>query len=424
MRSNPFGLLGLLLLASLLIALPGCGDDDDDDPHFTPSTANSTGQLAILATDAPPELERLQAVFIRIGRIEARTAATGAPIGSATAGAVGSGDAAAVTTAVVLSDSEQTIDLLQLRGGVTQPLVTASVPAGTYPEVALLVTGAEVRMDVGGTPRTYSTANGTLQLSPGARDGTSVTFSPPIVVVAGRTTEAVLDFDLLQSLNILGPAGEPDSIVFDPIVRGSQSATTGRIAGLVRSDAGTPGVTADDVAVANAAVTVTQAGLAPRTAVTDPTGVFVVPGLSAGPARMEVLAPEHDVFVVPELAVTAGGQLTQDVTLRRTAGTTAGTGRLVGNVRSDAGTTDLGDDTPLSNAQVTVTPVGGGAPRTTVVDLQGNFVVSDLGAGPVAVRVEAPDHAPTDISDVTITSGADTTRNVTLRRSTPVAGAP
>lgn len=306
--------LALALVAVGLTVAPGCSDDDDDD--FVPAPAS--GQLAIQVTDAPADLEIMRRAVVRVEQVLIHAEANAAaPVGSASVGGVGTGQSGWITLFDAARDGgPREFDLLRLRGGVTETLLQASLPAGTYRQLRLVVSGGEVVAQVGSETRTYSTANGNLDVPSGESSGIKIPFAnDPIVVVGGLTTELLLDFDVARTFNAVGPPGDPSRFQIQPVIRGVNLSTAGRIAGIVRGDGGTPGLTGDDAPLANATISAIQTGSTTATTLSDAQGVYVLPGLPAGTYQLQVEASGHRTLVVPDVGVVAGNQTTRDVTL-------------------------------------------------------------------------------------------------------------
>jgi hypothetical protein len=212
-------------------------------------------------------------------------------------------------------------NLLDLRGGIMAALVKANLPAGRYTHLRLELSGAEVVVD----GNSYSLANGLLTIPSGGTAGLKIPFqgAHSLDVQAGQTAQALLDFDLSRSFNVIGPPTNPTQITMSPVIRGANLAASGNLAGVVTTDSGTPADTSDDMPLANAVVTVTEtnvpAGQQPATITTftDAAGVYYVPGLSDG--SWDVLFEEggHDSLTQSGVAVSAGQQTTVDVTITK-----------------------------------------------------------------------------------------------------------
>ncbi|MCO5166725.1 MAG: DUF4382 domain-containing protein [Planctomycetes bacterium] len=261
------------------------------------------------------------------GNANAGNASTGAgnanPSSNAAANAMGANPNAAAAGAaggppsggtwLTIFDAAQagatkSYDLLDLRGGITAELARATLPAGHYTHMRLVLSGAELVHD----QTSYSTANGGLTIVNGA---ILITFSGPnaIVVQPGQTTQVLLDFDIGRSFNSVGPPAAPTGFMLMPTVRGANLATTGAVAGVVLSDGRTPGDASDDAPLASVTVTATRPGTVVTT-YTDAQGAYYLAGLDDGSWDVTFQAPNHDDQTVT-VTVVAQQQTTQDVLL-------------------------------------------------------------------------------------------------------------
>jgi hypothetical protein len=275
--------------ALVVIALAGLIGCSDSGGHHGGGT--STGTLSVKATDAPPSLASLRKAAMTIERIEVHQ------------------EAAANSGFVTIFEGKRTIDLLDLRGGITETLIDAQLPAGTYRQVRLLITGGEVVMDVNGQQKTFSSENGLLTLTSADTSGLKLMFADdPIVVVGGLTSELLLDFDLSRSFNAIGDPTNPSSIQLQPVVRAVNASTAGTIAGLVSSIAGV---------VSGAEVAALRSGAVVATTSSDGQGVYALNGVPAGTYDVRFSAAGFQTQTRSEVVVVPANRTTVDVTLQQ-----------------------------------------------------------------------------------------------------------
>jgi hypothetical protein len=309
--------------------------------------APATGALRVLVTDAPlSDLTSVTLAAITVERLELHasnglvssgTAATSSGTASVTSGGNGNGKGngnrggrsgvASTGSGVaptasgtagwhVVYDAAggggKTFNLLDLRGGINAELAVAQLPVAKYTQMRIVISAAEIVHD----GNTYSTANGLLEITSGKTAGLQIAFQNDagVLVQAGGTAELLLDVDLSKSFSYTGSAQSPNDFKLGPQIRLADLATSGSLAGVVRSDNGTPNDTADDTPLANAAVSASYNGVTVNS-FTDAQGVYVLPGLDAGDWDLAIQAAGHDAYAAAGITVSAGQQTTSDATL-------------------------------------------------------------------------------------------------------------
>lgn len=127
------------------------------------------------------------------------------------------------------------IDLLDLRNGVTQQLVAAILPAGSYQEVRLVFDDAYLELVNGNV---YQTEDGSLQLTSQATSGLKIKIEPPIEVLDGVSTTLLLDVDLTKTFRPIpgNDALNADTYHLAPVVRAANLSETGEISGSVLTE--------------------------------------------------------------------------------------------------------------------------------------------------------------------------------------------
>jgi hypothetical protein len=132
---------------------------------------------------------------------------------------------------LVISNTEQSYDLLTLQNGVTATLGTATVPTGSYSQIRLLVDSARVTLKAGNT---FADGTNTAKLTvpSGSQTGLKVTFSPPVTVTEGQTV-LVVDFDISQSFLFQGPHDHPNSVSFRPVLHATATDVAASISGII-----------------------------------------------------------------------------------------------------------------------------------------------------------------------------------------------
>jgi hypothetical protein len=275
-------------------ALSAAGCSDGGLPG---GTDGATGTIRVSLADSPYPFDLIRTAELTVDQVSVRY----------------QGDDAGGF--LVLGDELRTVNLLDLRNGVTTLLVEAEVPAGTIDQLRLRVVDAGVTLTDG---REFP-----LEVPSGETSGLKADADPPIVVAGGLTADLLLDVDVSRSFLAVPAAPRRVDDVrgfhFKPVVRVANLSESGSISGHVRSDAATGANPSDDVPLAGATVTAMLGGTDYATA-TDPDGFYRLMGLPPGTHTVTVFAEGHqpDGLSVPVVAGNdAGGT---DFLLMETAG--------------------------------------------------------------------------------------------------------
>jgi len=281
-------LIGLcLLLASFACGGGGGG-----------SSSGATGEMVIEITDAPLDRALVARAEIEVTAIRVHS------------------NAQADTGFLTLySGAPISIDLLSLNNGLTQLLVRADVPAGSYRQVRLVIDSAELELINGNV---YSSAAGTLGLTSTGTSGLKIFIQPDLVIQGGQSRTLLLDMDLSKSFHPV-PANDPlnaTSYLLMPVIKATNLSDTGAIGGRVLEDDGAGGTQG----VANANVSIQPPGDP------DPANSIASTGsLSDGSWKVIGLQPgTYDVLaisglkqgLVPSQVVTLGNTTAVDVLIQ------------------------------------------------------------------------------------------------------------
>ncbi len=119
--------------------------------------------------------------------------------------------------------------LLDLQGGVTVLLGDATIPAGDYVQLRLIVDSARVKL---ASPATFTngTDTVTMKVPSGMQTGIKVEFGGPIHIAPNQTF-LVVDFSVLQSFVLTGPPTGPHGVLFTPVLHGVVQDVAGSISG-------------------------------------------------------------------------------------------------------------------------------------------------------------------------------------------------
>lgn len=203
------------LLLALLVAFAGCDNAD-------PGDGSDTGTLRVLLTDAPGDF--LSAV-VTIDEIYLQAE---------------EGDDDPENGRTILSDDQVTVDLLTLQNAVLALVDDEEIPAGTYHQLRLVISGGyiEVEDEDGGSTIYASSdayaaaqgveADGRLQMPSYAQSGLKIILPDDLAEIEDEEQVVLLDFDVAESFG--HPAGNSGMWVMRPVVRATDLAFTGTVA--------------------------------------------------------------------------------------------------------------------------------------------------------------------------------------------------
>lgn len=130
---------------------------------------------------------------------------------------------------IVLNEQTQTVNLLDWNNGKTLLLGQAEVEAGTYTQIRLKISDANVVWNGQSYP---------MAVPSGAQSGLKLLSN--FEIAAGSTYDVVLDFDAERSVVTTGPPQNPTGYKLKPTIRAMAMASTGSISGTVLNPAALP----------------------------------------------------------------------------------------------------------------------------------------------------------------------------------------
>ena len=300
--------------------------DDGSDAGDGGSGSGGTGTLRVLITDAPFPFEYVQEAVVMIERVEVRRA--GDDEADESDGEEDGGNPFVVIFPPEGSEDPEPkeFDLLDLQGGKTDLLADADIPAGTYTQMRLIVSGGRITItddDADGGTRTFD-----LRVPSGEQTGIKLQFT--FDVVADEETVLLLDVDISKAFVPIpgGRISDPsqiDRFQFKPSVamRLIRIIDAGSIAGTVTDTAAIPlaDVTVSVFAAADegdeeAGQETPDDGTGEEeepitTTATGEDGTYVVSGLPAGTYRVEFSA---EGYIADEaMATVVEGETTEGV---------------------------------------------------------------------------------------------------------------
>ena len=138
------------------------------------------GNLVVKFTDDPFNISYVESATVTITKIEVRK--TGQDDGN---------------PFILVSDDPITLDLMELRNGITEDLPAIDLPAGSYDLIRLYVESAGLKIK--DQPGEYN-----VKVPSGGQTGIKVFITPALHVEGGLTSELLLDFDLAKSFVMRG----------------------------------------------------------------------------------------------------------------------------------------------------------------------------------------------------------------------------
>jgi hypothetical protein len=259
-----------------LMLLSGCNKNE------SASTTGGPGRLSVKITDDPFNINIVESATVTITKIEIRKAG------------VNDGD-----PFIVLSGNPVTVDLFQLRNGITEELVNMEVPLGDYDLVRLYVEEAGLKLK-----ENDNIFN--LKIPSGKQTGIKVFINPEIHVEGGLTSELILDFDLSKSFVMRGNMQHGAGVsgfIFKPCVKATNKSTSGRIEGFVKDSS--------LVKVVNAEVWI-QNDTVQRSTYTDTLGHYAFIGVPAGTYEMFATQENFDTASAEGIVVFPANKVTED----------------------------------------------------------------------------------------------------------------
>lgn len=283
---NTLYFFGILIVGSLMLVQ--CSDSTT-----TPGDdRSSTGTLTVSITDAPFPIELITEANVTIDKIELRQLQEdGTDEG---------------TPFTVVSEDVQTINLLDLRNGVTSTLADIEIQSGSYDLVRLYV--ADASISVADTAAGDTTTHD-VKVPSGAQTGIKIFVDPAIEVAGGLSAELLLDFNLSASFIVKGDPNTPAGINgfnFKPVIRAVNQSNAGRMEGFVTAEGNS--------AIANAEVRAMQDSTI-ATTFSDSTGFYSLIGLDEGAYNLQASTADFDTTTVENIDVTAGNVNTVDIRL-------------------------------------------------------------------------------------------------------------
>lgn len=270
------------------------------------TTDDQTGRLVVKITDAPFPIEDIEYANVTINKVELRKECDGIcdGAGEGICDGTGEGPGEGICDAypfVVVSEEPVTINLLDLRNGVTELLAYIDLPQGSYDLVRLYIEEAGLKVIDG---EEYI-----VKVPSGDKTGIKIFIQPSLLIEGGVTSELLLDFDLSRSFILRGNPNSPAGIngfIFKPVIRTANMSVAGRLEGSVSDTSAT--------FIENAEVWIKQDTVV-ATAFTGEDGKYAFIGVPAGLYSVYATGENYDTLSYDNVRVVEGNRTIQDFIL-------------------------------------------------------------------------------------------------------------
>jgi hypothetical protein len=163
--------------------------------YAAPETAQATGTLQIMVTDAPPG-ENITSIMVTMESVEVHKAAAGQEQSAAN-----STDEEAGWLPLDILEGKETFDLLQIQG-IEEVLAVTELEPGNYTQIRMTISNVQVKLGDG------DLQNATLPSG-------KLKFVRPFDIAENQTTALLFDFDAEKSVTVTGSG----QIIVKPVVK-------------------------------------------------------------------------------------------------------------------------------------------------------------------------------------------------------------
>jgi hypothetical protein len=246
-------------------------------------TSGGSGTLAVHLTDAPFPFSEVERVDVHIVRVDAQRAEP------SESEAENDED---MDGWVTIGSPDRVINLLDLAGGVTTNLGSATIPSGIYQGFRLVIDPAQSSITL------VDGSHPDIHWPSAAQSGIKVKLDAPVEVDEDGSV-LVLDFDVGRSFVLRGNSIRNNGLLFKPVVRGTAVDITGGATGTVRGDSATGATIASatvEVLKAGTLLTETSPDSVVATTTSDANGVFTFAFLMPGTYVVRATPPTGSVY--------------------------------------------------------------------------------------------------------------------------------
>lgn len=242
----------IAVVGILILGLTACQEEFENIVDPSDNVFASSPNFKLLLTDAPFPTDSVAEANVTITKIEIRKS-----------------DEEEGNPFIILSEEVDTFNLLELTNGITETLIDTALESGTYDQIRLYVSDAEIILKNG--------EDFDLKVPGGAQSGIKIFLGEGITVSEEDTAAVLLDFDVSKSFIVKGNPNTPEGIKgfnFKPTIRVSNLATAGTLKGTVTDTLENP--------IEGAQVTIWAADSIYASASTEVNGDYKILGIEEG----------------------------------------------------------------------------------------------------------------------------------------------
>jgi len=267
----------LLLTAALILIAGACNEI---------RTGDGQGRVILKVTDAPFDINSIESALVTITKVEIRKVGDGISDGN---------------PFITLSEDTITVDLIDLRNGVSETLLDMEIPTGEYDLVRLYVYEAGLKLK-------DSDEIQRVKIPGGSQTGIKIFLRPALEVSEGNLGEVLLDIDLSRSFVLRGHPEHHNGFIFKPVIRAANMAKAGCVRGFVTDTAG--------VKLSEASVWIEQDTIL-ATAFSDTLGFYAIIGIPAGEYSVSAAKEGFDTVRYDGVNIIAGNKTILDFELTK-----------------------------------------------------------------------------------------------------------
>jgi hypothetical protein len=267
----------VLIAAALILIAGACNEIRNGDDQ---------GRIVLKVTDAPFDISNIESAMVTITKVEIRKAGDGISDGN---------------PFIILSEDTVTVDLIDLRNGVTETLLDMEIPTGTYDLVRLYVDEAGLKLK-------DSEEIHRVKVPSGSQTGIKIFLRPALEVSEGNLEEVLLDIDLSRSFIIRGNPAHNNGFIFKPVIRAANMAKAGCVRGFVTDTAG--------IKIPEASVWIEKDTVL-ATTFTDTLGFYAIIGIPAGEYSVSATKEGYDTVSFDMVDIIAGNKTLLDFELTK-----------------------------------------------------------------------------------------------------------
>ncbi len=122
---------------------------------------------------------------------------------------------------ITLATPNASFDLMDLQNGVSTALGEASVAAGTYQSIRLILDTDKSSVTLKNGMKLTATSTPSIMFPSAGKSGIKVFLTTPVLVTEGETTSVLLDFDAEESFVLRGNTILQNGLLFKPVITAS-----------------------------------------------------------------------------------------------------------------------------------------------------------------------------------------------------------